>query len=155
MVQSNTVSITPATHADRHSVGGEDPLVNPLLLHASRHEAGGDDEISVTSDLIVSDTIAYSGAAPSSSTTLDLSSIVGAHRCICFCKVDAATDKSFCFLPTGTAQADTLYHGLGRIRTINGNDDMVVIITNTDGTCKWDSMDTSNVVLTVIAYMRL
>lgn len=26
MVQSNTVSIIPATHADRHSVGGEDPL---------------------------------------------------------------------------------------------------------------------------------
>lgn len=45
MVSSNTTSITPAQHADRHVIGGADPLENPLLLHSSRHETGGDDEV--------------------------------------------------------------------------------------------------------------
>ena len=45
MVQSSSISITPAKHADRHVVGGSDPLVNPLLLHASRHNAGGADAV--------------------------------------------------------------------------------------------------------------
>jgi hypothetical protein len=49
MVVSQTTSITPSEHADRHSVGGADPLVNPLLLHASRHEAGGADPITALS----------------------------------------------------------------------------------------------------------
>jgi hypothetical protein len=45
MVNSSTTSITPATHAARHSIGGADPLVDPLLLHAARHDIGGVDEI--------------------------------------------------------------------------------------------------------------
>ena len=45
MVNSSSISITPSQHADRHVIGGDDPLVNPLLLHATRHNPGGDDEI--------------------------------------------------------------------------------------------------------------
>ena len=48
MVNSQVTSITPAIHADRHSVGGADPLVNPLLLHAARHGKGGGDVIGET-----------------------------------------------------------------------------------------------------------
>ena len=47
MVNSQVTSITPATHADRHSVGGADPLIAPLLPHHAQHETGGSDIVSV------------------------------------------------------------------------------------------------------------
>ena len=50
MVNSGTISITPSKHADRHIVGGDDPLVNPLVLHASRHIKGGVDEVAGVGD---------------------------------------------------------------------------------------------------------
>jgi hypothetical protein len=53
MVESHVVSISPATHAARHVIGGADPLVDPLLLHASRHELGGADV--VDRDFVVTD----------------------------------------------------------------------------------------------------
>ena len=46
MVDSQVTSITPATHADRHVIGGADPLIAPLLSHHAQHEAGGADQIS-------------------------------------------------------------------------------------------------------------
>ena len=45
MVQSSSISITPSEHAARHSHGGADPLVAPLLPHHTQHEIGGTDEI--------------------------------------------------------------------------------------------------------------
>lgn len=59
MVKSETTSITPATHAARHAVGGADPLVNPLLLHASRHTPGNPDTVfvyTVTTDVLCHNT---------------------------------------------------------------------------------------------------
>ena len=53
MVDSHVTAITPATHADRHSVGGADPLVNPLVLHASRHIKGGIDEVAGVGDATI------------------------------------------------------------------------------------------------------
>lgn len=47
MVKSQTVSISPAQHASRHSVGGSDPLVDPLFLHATRHQVGGADPVPI------------------------------------------------------------------------------------------------------------
>lgn len=47
MVESTTTSITPATHAVRHSVGGDDPLIAPLLGHHTQHEVGGADIVAV------------------------------------------------------------------------------------------------------------
>ena len=47
MVDSQVTSITPATHADRHSVGGADPLVSPIITtaHQTNHTWGGSDEL--------------------------------------------------------------------------------------------------------------
>lgn len=47
MVKSTTVSITPATHAANHVIGGSDPLINPILVtgHHATHEAGGSDGV--------------------------------------------------------------------------------------------------------------
>ena len=47
MVDSQVTAITPATHASRHSVGGDDPLVTPVLIdpHHTTHETGGSDVV--------------------------------------------------------------------------------------------------------------
>ena len=54
MVKSNTTSITPAQHAARHSVGGADPLVDPILTsaHKASHYPTGSDP---TSDYLMGD----------------------------------------------------------------------------------------------------
>ena len=77
MVKSDTTSITPATHADRHSVGGVDPLVNPLLVHHTRHEGGGDDVITIVTE---KNDVVFTGAAPGAWTDLDLSAYIPAGQ---------------------------------------------------------------------------
>ena len=65
MVDSQVTSITPATHADRHSVGGADPLVNPLL------RIGSDGAVK---------TSVFNAAVANVWTDLDLSAVVGSAR---------------------------------------------------------------------------
>lgn len=47
MVQSSSISITPATHAANHVIGGTDPLVTPILVdpHTATHKPGGSDPV--------------------------------------------------------------------------------------------------------------
>ena len=62
MVDSQVTAITPATHAERHSVGGADPLITPVLVdpHHTTHEIGGADEITTSYTITASDYILFS-----------------------------------------------------------------------------------------------
>ena len=89
MVDSQVTSITPATHADRHSVGGADPLVNPLLLHASRHELGGDDKITIGGGEDATDVVG--GNLTNGWADLDLSGVVGVQQCFVVLRITNAS----------------------------------------------------------------
>jgi len=60
MVESQVTSLTPATHADRHAVAGDDPIpidslnTQTATNHASSHDRGGSDPITLMSDVTAS-----------------------------------------------------------------------------------------------------
>lgn len=60
MVESSSISITPSQHADRHVVGGNDPLIDPITTtaHTTSHQRGGSDELgtiyNMTDDILFS-----------------------------------------------------------------------------------------------------
>lgn len=49
MVESSSISITPAQHADNHQIGGSDPLTGTILVspHHAEHESGGSDVVPI------------------------------------------------------------------------------------------------------------
>lgn len=66
MVQSSSISITPAQHADNHRTGGSDPLTGAVgidamapLAHYTSHAEGGTDDLDL-GGYVVSDTVLYS-----------------------------------------------------------------------------------------------
>lgn len=81
MVKSQTTSITPATHAGRHVVGGVDPLIDPITTtaHYATHQPGGSDAIPL---LFTPDTEVFSGTSPTSMTDLNISAVTGARTCL-------------------------------------------------------------------------
>ena len=160
MVNSHTTSITPAQHATRHSVGGADPLVDPLLLHHTQHEAGNTDALEGIA-------VAGSGVAVFDGTTasnawvdLDLSSVVGSRSALVFLRVKpvggtlylGAKPHAGDGAPTDGGSAC----GTTFARVENGESSM--LITQTDSSGHIDTRS-HNVVVTyrvyVVAYIEL
>lgn len=74
MVQSSSISITPATHADRHIHGAEDPLVGDVRIdpitpaaHHASHEQGGTDVVDAYG---ISDALVHSNDTPRTSSSV-------------------------------------------------------------------------------------
>ena len=156
MVKSETTSITPATHAARHVVGGADPLINPLLLHAARHAPGGADPVPTYEDgggTQVLD-LGSSGGAPRGWTDIDCSAVCGAKYSLLFLLVrqdEAGGAVQGRFRPKGGA--DVIYNGVTAVSLNNTNHAYIVCATDQNGFIQYASVAWATFKAWVVGYI--
>lgn len=126
MVNSQTTSITPAHHADRHRHGGADPLTGDVRID------------SISGSMISADVeIFASGAVPTAFADLDLSTWVGARECLVVLHLSLGGTRYFTFIPKGDAEVPPSATGGSSSR--GGTDGSAVSATYEAIVCKTDA----------------
>lgn len=153
MVKSNTTSITPARHADRHRHGAADPLT-------------GDVRIDGINQCQTSATEVFNGNAPLAWTDLDLSAVIGANTTLVMLYVfnnNPTTNNGMAFRPKGNTYTcspfGSSYNGANKCNlndsTSNYEGAMVMAVTDANGIVEWIGQATLATVITLIGYATL
>lgn len=137
MVESSSISITPASHAEQHRHGGDDPLTGEVLIDNVPTAFENNAEV-------------FSGASPAAYADLDLSAIVGAVRALVVLEVYSnqnSVDDCYTFRPKGSTYD---YHqtvaglGLGGCSVVDLKDNaaspeagIAICITDSSGFVQW------------------
>jgi hypothetical protein len=100
---------------------------------------------------------AFSSTAPTSMTTLDLSSIVGAKHRMVFIKIannDGASSGTYIFRQNGDGTINASDAGGTTIATVvNGHIGYILVSTDASGIVQWMCSGARTTVLTVVAYL--
>lgn len=139
MVESSSIAITPKYHADRHVVGGLDPLVSPIVTtaHHATHEPGGSDALPF---FTYENTTNFAITTSTAWADLDLSSVVGANRALVLLRINntaGSTDQTYAIREkgdTGEYEGDfTLAGGLAMANIDHSKSGLLMCVSDTSG----------------------
>ena len=148
MVESQVVSVTPATHADQHRNGGSDPLT-------------GDVRINKLSSPVYSGASVYSGAGSNTAwVDLDLSAIIGAKETLVILGFDQTVADTHGALRTN---GDVMDYYIGTVNDAGAGSGyfttsgVTVLVTMSDaaGIVEWISAGVNNIEIFLIAYLEV
>jgi len=134
-------------------------LVKGTAGHFLKQGSDDPEWAALTSPLTVSKTEAYSAAAPSSWTDLDLSSIIGAQATLVLLGVTSPADKMIAFRLNGDGdEFYALLDGVGiGVALADLQQDIhhaFIVATDAAGIIEWRLEDTTAVVIDVIAWIK-
>jgi len=160
MVKSTVTTIVPPTHAEKHCVGGDDPLILPLVHHASTHEEGGVDEITGFAHVGFPNATVRNGPSPTSWSDLNLSSYVGSNKALVLLAIATNSNYGYGYMVMQKSGDETLvnssYWGnaCGGFTAAAGKYIYVVGVTNDNGVISWKSTNNANSTIKLLAYVK-
>jgi len=160
MVKSTVTTIVPPTHAEKHCVGGDDPLILPLVHHADTHKEGGVDEITGLAHVGFPNATVYHGNLSTSWTDLDLSSHVGSNKALVLLAIATDGNYGYGYMVMQKGGDETLIGGTywgnacGGFTAANGKYIYVVGVTDDDGIIRLKSTNSYYIYVKLLAYVK-